>query len=112
MSAPLDLEAPTLGELVAAARARAGLTLRGLSDALAETGTRLSVPFLHDVEHDRRTLAPSHWRSLVVVLRSLTVRRVAEARARTGVVKLRAGELTDAQRAGVVEALTREAEGG
>lgn len=95
----------TFGEVVRAARDAAGMSLRALGAAMGG----LSAPYLHDVEHDRRRLAPAHWRALVAALPALTIRDLAEAAVRSGPVQIDGRELTARQRAGVVEALERAA---
>jgi len=119
-------QAATFGELVGAAKARARLSFADLSEALSERGVDLSTQFLHDVVLDRRPLPPrvaaqgrragrraeeGYWTALCAVLPGLTVRALAEARARTGTVRLDARQLTEEQRATVADALVREAEG-
>jgi len=94
----------TFGSLVRAARHSAGISLRAVGERLG-----VSVPFLHDVEHDRRRLAVKHWAALVEALPTLTVRVLAESAFAAGPVEIDARELTKAQRARLVEALEAQA---
>ena len=87
------------------ARSSAGLSLRALGEALGG----LTAPYLHDVEHDRRRLALKHWQALCVALPGLSVRALAEAAFAAGPVEIDARDLTDAQRARLVDALEAQA---
>lgn len=69
----------TLGQYIAAARARAGLSLRSLG---AKTGT--SAPYLHDLEHDRRGLATSRWPAFIDALPGTSVAGMVDAMVATG----------------------------
>lgn len=69
----------TLGQYIAAARARAGLSLRALG---AKTDT--SAPYLHDLEHDRRGLATSRWPAFLAALPGTSVAGMVDAMVDTG----------------------------
>jgi transcriptional regulator with XRE-family HTH domain len=69
----------TLGQYIAAARARAGLSLRALG---AKTDT--SAPYLHDLEHDRRGLATSRWPAFLDALPGTSVAGMVDAMVSTG----------------------------
>jgi transcriptional regulator with XRE-family HTH domain len=97
--------AETMGRAVARARASRGATLRTVAGELG-----ISVPYLHDIEHDRRRLPPARWRALVTALPALTLRALAEAAVSAGPVEIDARELTSAQRARLVAALEQTAE--
>jgi transcriptional regulator with XRE-family HTH domain len=94
----------TVGVALATARKAAGLSLRRLGEQVG-----LSVPFLHDVEHDRRPLAPAHWPGIVAACPSLTLRALAEASIAKGPIRIDARLLTPEQRSAIVDALTQEA---
>lgn len=94
----------TAGFCIARARKAAGLTLRAVGDHLG-----VSVPYLHDVEHDRRALVVARWAALVEVLPTLSIRTLAEATLAAGPVEIDARLLTPRQRAQLVEALEEQA---
>lgn len=98
----------TFGSYLAAARKGAGLTLRAVGERLG-----LSVPYLHDIEHDRRSLPSERWTALVAALPGVTLRGLAEARVATGPVEIDARALAPKHRAaivdGIMEALAAEA---
>lgn len=106
---PVAVEGATVkpGALIAAARERHGLVLKEVASALG-----LSVPFIHDVCHDNRTLAKRFWKPLVKLLPSLTLRDLAEATVDAGPVEIDPRDLTPRQRKALVDALLADVERG
>ncbi len=83
----------SLGTLIRRARGDAGKTLATVATALD-----VSVPYLCDVEYDRRDLAPKRWPALVAALPALSLRALAVAKVSSGIVEIDACHLTKAQR--------------
>ena len=94
----------TVGAYLARARKAAGLSLRQLSEKVGG----LSVPYLHDVEHDRRRLVAARWGSFAAALPGVTIREIAERSFSSGPVEIDARLLTERQRKALVEALVSE----
>jgi len=95
----------TIGRYIARARKAAGLTLRAVAEKMG-----VSVPFLHDVENDRRKMTSARWAALAAALPGVTVRGLAEAAFASGPVEVDARILTPSQRAALVDALAQEVE--
>lgn len=95
----------TMGAMIATARKAQGMTYRALAEALGG----LSAPYVYDVEHDRRRLAPSRWAALIRALPSLSIRSLAEAALASGPVEIDASSLTQDQRKTLVDALVAQA---
>lgn len=70
----------------------------------------LSIPYLHDAEHNRRRIVPARWPALVSALPTLTIRALAEASFAAGPVTIDASLLTHTQRSALVAALAQQAE--
>ncbi len=100
------IQTGTVGAIVAAARGRLGLTLRELSGRLG-----VSYPYLHDVEHGRRALAPERWGALVTALEGLTSLEELASAAVEGMdhVEVPREALTPQQRAEAEQALVGQA---
>lgn len=69
----------------------------------------LSAPYLHDVEHDRRRIVPARWAALIAALPALNIRALAVAALSSGPVEIDARDITDEQRARLVDALVEHA---
>jgi transcriptional regulator with XRE-family HTH domain len=99
----------TIGDVVAGARERAGITLRVLAVRLGFSHT-----FLHDIEHGRRRLPVARWSALVGALGGeLTLEQLAESAvaADAGTVEVSTRALTAEQRAALAAILVAEAQG-
>ena len=94
----------SLGALIKQARGDAGKTLADLATAMG-----VSIPYLCDVEHDRRDLVAKRWPALVAVLPGLSLRALAEASIASGTVEIEARRLTKAQRAAMIEEIVGRA---
>jgi hypothetical protein len=95
----------TLGAMIARAREASGLSLRALGEAIGG----LSPQFMHDVENNRRRIAPEHWVALCKVLPSLDLMAMAEASLASGPVEIDARTLTADQRRVLASALVKAA---
>lgn len=70
----------TFGEYLHKARKAAGFSLRDLGELI-----NLSVPYLHDLEYDRRRLACGRWASLAVALPGVTLEGLINASVETDI---------------------------
>lgn len=99
----------TLGNLIRAARERAGLSLAGLGLRVG-----LSPQYIHDIEHGRRPLLPMHWRAFIDAFpldATITTDSIAHAyvASLSGRVTVDAQSLTPEQRRAILELLLSRA---
>ena len=92
----------TPGTLIRQARREARLSLSAVARAMG-----ISVPYLHDVEHDSRRLATERWPALVAAVPGLTLRDLADAMVESGAVTIDASTWHPVDKADLVAAIAR-----